>query len=60
MRYEVHSFVKNISADHVALLTQQDWPSQRKLELRPSLLNAAAVSQLVINIFPSSGAAAPC
>ena len=52
MHQEVHSFVKTISADHVALLTQQDWPSLRKLELRPSLLDAAAVSQLVTATFP--------
>ncbi len=52
MRKEVHSFVKAISANHVALLTQQDWPSLRYLQLKHCLLNAAAIGQLVIASFP--------
>ncbi len=52
MRQEVHSFVKTISADHVVLLTQQDWPTLCNLQLRPGLLDAAAIGQLVTACFP--------
>ena len=52
MRQEVHRFVKAISASHVALLTQQDWPRLRYLQLRLCLLQAAEIGQLVTASFP--------
>ncbi len=51
-RQEVHSFVKAISANDVALLTQQDWPSLRCLQLRQRFLDGAAIGQLVTASFP--------
>lgn len=52
MRQEVHSFVKAISAIHVALLTQQDWPSLRNLQLTHCCLKGAEIGQLVSASFP--------
>ncbi len=52
MRQEVHRFVKNISASHVALLTQQDWPRLRYLQLRLCLLKAAGIGLLVSAFSP--------
>ncbi|DBA85518.1 TPA: hypothetical protein ACH3X2_000461 [Trebouxia sp. C0005] len=52
MRQEVDSFVKTISPDHAALLTQQDWPRLRNLQLRHCFLDSAEIGQLVTASFP--------
>ncbi|DBA75800.1 TPA: hypothetical protein ACH3X1_010207 [Trebouxia sp. C0004] len=52
MRGAVHSFVKAISANRVAPLTQQEWPWLRNLQLRHCCLNAAEIGQLVTASFP--------